>query len=99
MEALGLLKMDFLGLRTLTIADTVRHVRASHGTSIWMLMHYRLSMMRKHHKCCVMEIQEQSFQMESAGMTNLVRICSQKGALSILFRRWHSTDRDHSAAA
>ena len=71
-EALGLLKMDFLGLRTLTIiADTVRHVRASHGIDLDVdaipLVDEKTSQMLCNGDTGAV------FQMESAGMTNLVK--------------------------
>jgi len=82
-EALGLLKMDFLGLRTLTIiADTVRHVRASHGIeldvdAIPMVDEKTSQMLCDGDTGAV-------FQMESAGMTNLVKDLQPKGFVDLI---------------
>jgi DNA polymerase III, alpha subunit len=82
-EALGLLKMDFLGLRTLTIiADTVRHVRASHRIeldvdAIPMVDEKTSQMLCDGDTGAV-------FQMESAGMTNLVKDLQPKGFVDLI---------------
>lgn len=71
-EELGLLKMDFLGLRTLTIiADTVKEVKANYGIEIdvgKIPLDDKLTaqMLTRGDTGAV-------FQMESAGMTKLVR--------------------------
>ena len=71
-EELGLLKMDFLGLRTLTvIADTVKNVRESTGETIDISKiplddAATAKMLTKGQTGAV-------FQMESPGMTNLVK--------------------------
>ena len=82
-EALGLLKMDFLGLRTLTIiADTVRHVRASHGINLDVdaipLVDEKTSQMLCNGDTGAV------FQMESAGMTNLVKDLQPKGFVDLI---------------
>ncbi|EHG22176.1 hypothetical protein HMPREF9334_00212 [Selenomonas infelix ATCC 43532] len=82
-EALGLLKMDFLGLRTLTIiADTVRHVRASHGIELDVdaipLVDEKTSQMLCDGDTGAV------FQMESAGMTNLVKDLQPKGFVDLI---------------
>ena len=82
-EALGLLKMDFLGLRTLTIiADTVRHVRASHGIDLDVdaipLVDEKTSQMLCDGYTGAV------FQMESAGMTNLVKDLQPKGFVDLI---------------
>jgi DNA polymerase-3 subunit alpha len=71
-EALGLLKMDFLGLRTLSvIEDTLRHLRAR-GIEL-DIDHVALddestyAMLRRAETTGV-------FQMESAGMRNLIKL-------------------------
>ena len=82
-EALGLLKMDFLGLRTLTIiADTVHHVRASHGIDLDVdaipLVDEKTSQMLCEGDTGAV------FQMESAGMTNLVKDLQPKGFVDLI---------------
>ena len=82
-EALGLLKMDFLGLRTLTIiADTVRHVRTSHGIELDVdaipLVDEKTSQMLCDGDTGAV------FQMESAGMTNLVKDLQPKGFVDLI---------------
>ena len=82
-EALGLLKMDFLGLRTLTIiADTVRHVCASHGIELDVdsipLVDEKTSQMLCDGDTGAV------FQMESAGMTNLVKDLQPKGFVDLI---------------
>ena len=82
-EALGLLKMDFLGLRTLTIiADTVHHVRASHGIELDVdaipLVDEKTSQMLCNGDTGAV------FQMESAGMTNLVKDLQPKGFVDLI---------------
>ena len=43
LEELGLLKMDFLGLRTLTvIQNAVKYVRAEYRNDAWIWIAYRL---------------------------------------------------------
>ncbi len=71
-EELGLLKMDFLGLRTLTvIADTVRNIKGVTGKTIDVaavpLNDAATGQMLTQGKTGAV------FQMESAGMTNLVK--------------------------
>ena len=71
-EELGLLKMDFLGLRTLTvIADAIANIRRSRGVEvdidrIPLEDEKTAEMLCEGHTGAV-------FQMESAGMTNLVK--------------------------
>ena len=82
-EALGLLKMDFLGLRTLTIiADTVNHVREVHGIAVDVdsipLVDEKTSQMLCDGDTGAV------FQMESAGMTNLVKELQPKGFVDLI---------------
>lgn len=82
-EALGLLKMDFLGLRTLTIiADTIHHVRASHDIELDVdaipLVDEKTSQMLCNGDTGAV------FQMESAGMTNLVKDLQPKGFVDLI---------------
>ncbi len=71
-EALGLLKMDFLGLRTLTvITDALKHIKLNRGISvdidkIPLADEKTAAMLCRGDTGAV-------FQMESAGMTNLVK--------------------------
>ncbi|MBR2519936.1 MAG: DNA polymerase III subunit alpha [Selenomonadaceae bacterium] len=71
-EELGLLKMDFLGLRTLTIMDeTISNIRKSQGVEVKIsdipLVDELTAKMLSDGKTGAV------FQMESAGMTNLVK--------------------------
>ena len=71
-EELGLLKMDFLGLRTLTIMDeTISNIRKSQGVDVKIsdipLVDELTAKMLSDGKTGAV------FQMESAGMTNLVK--------------------------
>ena len=71
-EELGLLKMDFLGLRTLTvISDTLSNIRQSRGTAVKIekipLKDEATARMLTEGKTGAI------FQMESQGMTNLVK--------------------------
>ncbi|SFG29213.1 DNA polymerase III subunit alpha [Oribacterium sp. WCC10] len=71
-EELGLLKMDFLGLRTLTvIKDAIRYVNESYGTNLDVYnMDYndpKVYQMISAGKC------EGVFQLESAGMKNFMK--------------------------
>ena len=82
-EALGLLKMDFLGLRTLSIiADAVENIRQSHGVDINMdripLIDEKTSQMLCNGDTGAV------FQMESAGMTNLVKELQPKGFVDLI---------------
>ena len=82
-EALGLLKMDFLGLRTLSIiADTVTHIRVSHGIELDIdqipLVDEKTSKMLCNGDTGAV------FQMESAGMTNLVKDLQPKGFVDLI---------------
>ena len=82
-EALGLLKMDFLGLRTLTIiADTVNHIREAHGIELDIdripLVDERTSQMLCNGDTGAV------FQMESVGMTNLVKDIQPKGFVDLI---------------
>ncbi len=77
-EELGLLKMDFLGLRTLTImAETLENVKASRGVD------FELSMIPLHDKKTSAMLSAGKtgavFQMESAGMTALVKELRPEG--------------------
>ena len=82
-EALGLLKMDFLGLRTLTIiSDTVNHIRASHGIDLDVdqipLIDEKTARMLCDGDTGAV------FQMESAGMTNLVKDIQPQGFVDLI---------------
>ena len=71
-EELGLLKMDFLGLRTLTvISDTLENIKKSHGTDI-DIQKIPLEDEQTAHMLCEGRTGA-VFQMESSGMTNLVK--------------------------
>ena len=77
-EELGLLKMDFLGLRTLTIMEeTLENVKASRGVEL------ELSMIPLHDKKTSEMLSAGKtgavFQMESAGMTALVKELRPEG--------------------
>lgn len=71
-EELGLLKMDFLGLRTLTVmADAVKMIEKNHGIAIDIDQ----IPLEDEATAAMLTAGETSavFQMESAGMTNLVK--------------------------
>jgi len=71
-EELGLLKMDFLGLRTLTImADTFKNIKASRGLTLTA----EQIPLRDTKTAAMLTAGKTSgvFQMESAGMTALVK--------------------------
>ena len=77
-EELGLLKMDFLGLRTLTImAETLKNIKASCGVELELskipLRDKKTAAMLSAGKTGAV------FQMESAGMTALVRELRPEG--------------------
>ena len=77
-EELGLLKMDFLGLRTLTIiAETLKNIKASRGVEL------ELSKIPLHDKKTSEMLSAGNtgavFQMESAGMTALVKDLRPEG--------------------
>ena len=77
-EELGLLKMDFLGLRTLTIiAETLANIKTSHGVELELskipLRDKKTSDMLSAGKTGAV------FQMESAGMTTLVKELQPEG--------------------
>ena len=82
-EALGLLKMDFLGLKTLTIiGDTLVNIRKTRGETV-DLAHISLTdpltaqMLTDGRTGAV-------FQMESAGMTRLVKELKPKGFADLI---------------
>lgn len=71
-EELGLLKMDFLGLRTLTvIGDTIKLIKASHGMDIDI----EKIPLDDAETCRLLTEGDTAgvFQMESEGITNLVK--------------------------
>ncbi|MBQ6296646.1 MAG: DNA polymerase III subunit alpha [Selenomonadaceae bacterium] len=77
-EELGLLKMDFLGLRTLTImAETVKNIKASCGVELELsklpLRDKKTAAMLSSGKTGAV------FQMESAGMTAMVKELRPEG--------------------
>jgi len=77
-EELGLLKMDFLGLRTLTImAETVKNIKSSHGVELELskipLRDKKAAEMLSSGKTGAV------FQMESAGMTAMVKELRPEG--------------------
>ena len=82
-EALGLLKMDFLGLRTLSIIeDALKNIKASHGIDlniddIPLEDDLTAQMLCNGDTGAV-------FQMESAGMTNLVKDLQPKGFVDLI---------------
>ena len=82
-EALGLLKMDFLGLRTLTIIeDALKNIKQSHGIAIDIdripLEDELTSQMLCNGDTGAV------FQMESTGMTNLVKDLQPKGFVDLI---------------
>jgi DNA polymerase-3 subunit alpha len=96
-EALGLLKMDFLGLRTLTvISDTLDNIKKTRGETVDInkipLEDETTSKMLCEGRTGAV------FQMESSGMTNLVRDLAPEN-FADLIRPWLFTGRDHWAAA
>ena len=82
-EELGLLKMDFLGLRTLTVlADTVKNIKMSRGEDIDLrkipdVDELTGTMLCKGQTGAV-------FQMESSGMTALVRDLRPEGFVDLI---------------
>ena len=82
-EALGLLKMDFLGLRTLSIIeDALKNIKASRGIDlniddIPLEDDLTAQMLCNGDTGAV-------FQMESAGMTNLVKDLQPKGFVDLI---------------
>ncbi|MBR2214522.1 MAG: DNA polymerase III subunit alpha [Selenomonadaceae bacterium] len=82
-EELGLLKMDFLGLRTLTvISDALANIKLSRGetidiTKIPLKDEQTAKMLREGQTSAV-------FQMESAGMTNLVKDLQPEGFTDLI---------------
>lgn len=82
-EALGLLKMDFLGLRTLSIIeDTLKNIRTSHGIDI-DIDNIPLKDDLTAQMLCDGDTGA-VFQMESAGMTNLVKDLQPKGFVDLI---------------
>ena len=82
-EELGLLKMDFLGLRTLTaISDAVKNIKQSRGEDIDLskipLEDTKTAQMLSKGKTGAV------FQMESAGMTNLIRALRPQGFTDLI---------------
>ena len=76
-EELGLLKMDFLGLRTLTvIADTIENIRESRGETLDT--HDIPNVDEKTARMLTAGQTGAVFQMESAGMTQLVKDLAPK---------------------
>ncbi|WP_405732922.1 DNA polymerase III subunit alpha, partial [Anaerovibrio slackiae] len=77
-EELGLLKMDFLGLRTLTVLDdAVKNIKKNHGVDVDLR---RLP--HRDEKTCRMLCDGGTgavFQMESAGMTRIMRDLKPEG--------------------
>ncbi|MCR5757113.1 MAG: DNA polymerase III subunit alpha [Selenomonas sp.] len=82
-EELGLLKMDFLGLRTLTvISDTLNNIQTSRGetvdiNTIPLEDEKTAKMLCEGHTGAV-------FQMESSGMTNLVKDLAPKNFADLI---------------
>ena len=82
-EALGLLKMDFLGLRTLSIIeDALKNIRTSHGIDI-DIDNIPLKDDLTAQMLCDGDTGA-VFQMESAGMTNLVKDLQPKGFVDLI---------------
>lgn len=82
-EALGLLKMDFLGLRTLSIIeDALKNIRTSHGIDI-DIDNIPLEDDLTAQMLCDGDTGA-VFQMESAGMTNLVKDLQPKGFVDLI---------------
>lgn len=75
-EALGLLKMDFLGLRNLTVlSDAERHIRTNRGVTLDMDDAELLGEMDDAHTFAMLSTGDTLgvFQLDSAGMQALVR--------------------------
>ena len=82
-EALGLLKMDFLGLRTLSIIeDALKNIRKSHAIDI-DIDNIPLEDDLTAQMLCDGDTGA-VFQMESAGMTNLVKDLQPKGFVDLI---------------
>ena len=82
-EELGLLKMDFLGLRTLTaISDAIKNIKQSHGINI------DLSKIPLDDELTAKMLSDGKtgavFQMESSGMTNLVKDLQPKNFADLI---------------
>ena len=82
-EELGLLKMDFLGLRTLTVLDdAVKNIKKNHGIDVDLR---RLP--HRDEKTCRMLCDGGTgavFQMESAGMTRIMRDLKPEGFTDLI---------------
>ncbi|MBQ5921626.1 MAG: DNA polymerase III subunit alpha, partial [Selenomonadaceae bacterium] len=82
-EELGLLKMDFLGLRTLTVLDdAVKNIKKNHGVDVDLR---RLP--HRDEKTCRMLCDGGTgavFQMESAGMTRIMRDLKPEGFTDLI---------------
>ena len=93
-EELGLLKMDFLGLRTLTvIGDCIRFIRETTGEevdidNIPLADEATCAMLRRGETACV-------FQLESAGITKLVMDLAPE-VLELLFIQLLTVARETS---
>ena len=82
-EELGLLKMDFLGLRTLTvITDTVRNVAKNRGETV-DIEHIPLTDAPTAKMLCEGKTGA-VFQMESGGMTQLVKDLAPRGFTDLI---------------
>lgn len=73
LDALGMLKMDFLGLRTLTVInDTIESVKRNYGKEIDMYSLYDFKDKKPFELLCDGKT-DGLFQLESAGMTNFMQ--------------------------
>lgn len=82
-EELGLLKMDFLGLRTLTvIADTLENIKNNRGISV-DIDHISLDDEKTSKMLCKGQTGA-VFQLESAGMTTLVKDLHPEGFADLI---------------
>lgn len=73
LDALGMLKMDFLGLRTLTVInDTIESVKRNYGVNIDMYSLYDFKDTKPFELLCDGKT-DGLFQLESTGMTNFMQ--------------------------
>ena len=73
LDALGMLKMDFLGLRTLTVInDTIKSVKRNYGIDIDMYSLYDFKDIKPFSLLCEGKT-DGLFQLESSGMTNFMQ--------------------------
>ncbi|MCR5175589.1 MAG: DNA polymerase III subunit alpha [Anaerovibrio sp.] len=82
-EELGLLKMDFLGLRTLTVLDdAIKNIRDNKGVDV-DLRHIPLVDKKTSDLLCRGDTSA-VFQMESSGMTNIIKELKPEGFTDLI---------------